>query len=36
METFEGVAFRGVESLEVVSTVRPNGASAGTIATAGY
>lgn len=35
-ETFEGLAFRGVESLHVISTVRPNGASAGTVSTAAY
>lgn len=36
METFEGVAFRGVEALRIISTVRPNGASAGTVSTASY
>lgn len=35
-EQFEGLAFRGVESLEVVSTVRPNGLSAGTVNTSTY
>jgi len=29
-ELFEGVAYRGVESLEIVSSVRPNGLSGGT------
>lgn len=32
METFEGVAFRGLESLRVVMPLVPNGASSGTIA----
>jgi hypothetical protein len=35
-EVFEGVAYRGVESLEIVSTVRPNGLSAGTKDTSTY
>lgn len=35
-ETFEAVANRGVESLQVVSTVRPNGLSAGSISTVAY
>jgi hypothetical protein len=35
-EIFEGVAYRGVESLEIVSTVRPNGLSAGTKDTSSY
>lgn len=35
-EVFEGVAFRGVEALTIISPVLPNGASAGTIATASY
>jgi hypothetical protein len=34
IETFEGLAKRGFESLEIVSAVRPNGASAGTVETA--
>jgi hypothetical protein len=34
IETFEQVAFRGLESLQIISTVRPNGASAGTVTTA--
>jgi hypothetical protein len=32
METFEGVAFQGLESLRVVLPLVPNGASSGTIA----
>ncbi|UIJ33365.1 major capsid protein [Allobranchiibius sp. GilTou73] len=36
VETFEGVAYRGVESLEVISTVRANGLSAGTVNTSTY
>ncbi len=35
-EVFEGVAFRGVEALTLISPVLPNGASAGTIATSSY
>jgi hypothetical protein len=35
-EVFEGVAYRGVESLEVISVVRPNGLSAGTKDTSTY
>ncbi len=35
-ETFEGVAFRGLESLKVISAVRPNGETAGTVSTASY
>lgn len=35
-EVFEGVAYRGVEALQVVSTVRPNGLSAGTVSTSTY
>jgi hypothetical protein len=34
IETFEGVAFRGFEALQVVSAVRPNGAYAGSVTTA--
>jgi hypothetical protein len=34
IETFEGIAFRGFESLQIVSTVRPNGAYAGAVTTA--
>lgn len=33
METFEAVAFRGVESLHITATVEPNGASAATVDT---
>lgn len=36
VEQFEGIAFRGFESLEIVSTVRPNGLSAGTKDTSSY
>ena len=36
IETFESVAYRGLESLKVISTVRPNGATAGTISTSAY
>lgn len=32
METFEAVAFRGVESLAITIAVNPNGASSGTVA----
>jgi hypothetical protein len=35
-EVFESVAFRGIEALQVVSTVRPNGLSAGTKDTSTY
>ena len=35
-EVFEGIAFRGVEALEIISPLLPNGASAGTIATSTY
>ena len=31
METFENVAFRGIEALHVTSTVEPNGSSSGTV-----
>jgi len=30
VESFEGIAFRGFESLEIISSIRPNGLSAGT------
>ena len=33
METFEGVAFRGVESLHITATVEPTGETAGTVDT---
>lgn len=36
VEVFECVAYRGVESLEIVSTVRANGLSAGTVNTSTY
>ena len=36
VETFEGVAMRGLEIYQVQSTVLPNGASAGTVAVTGY
>lgn len=36
IESFENVAFRGFESLEIVSTIRPNGASAAGISTSTY
>lgn len=36
IETFEGVAFRGLEVYQVQSTILPTGASAGTIAKATY
>jgi hypothetical protein len=35
-EVFESLAFRGVEALQVQSTILPSGASAGTIAPSGY
>jgi hypothetical protein len=35
-EVFEGIAFRGIESLEIISPLLPNGGSAGTIATSSY
>lgn len=35
-EVFEGIAFRGVEALTIISPVLPNGGSAGTIATSSY
>jgi hypothetical protein len=33
VEPFEGIAFRGLESLQVVSSIRPNGSSASTVST---
>jgi hypothetical protein len=36
IETFESVAFRGIEALTLISPVLPNGGSAGTIATSSY
>lgn len=36
VEGFEGLAFRGLESLQIVSTVRPNGLSASTKDTSTY
>jgi hypothetical protein len=36
VETFESIAMRGVESLQVISSVRPNGLSAGSINTSTY
>ena len=36
IESFEGIALRGFESLEIVSVVRPNGLSAGTKDTSTY
>jgi hypothetical protein len=36
VETFEGVAFRGIEALVIRSTLTPNGATAGTVAVTGY
>jgi hypothetical protein len=36
VETFEGVAFRGLEAYQVQSLVLPNGGSAGTVAESGY
>lgn len=35
-EVFEGLAMRGVEALQIVSTVRANGLSAGTVSTSTY
>lgn len=35
METFEGAAFRGIESLRLVMSVEPNGSAVGTIAPTG-
>lgn len=36
IETFEGLAFRGIEAYQVQSTILPTGASAGTIAPSSY
>jgi hypothetical protein len=36
VETFEGIAFRGIEAYQVQSSVKPSGGSAGTIATTSY
>lgn len=36
VETFESVAFRGLEALQIVSAVRPNGESAATASTSTY
>lgn len=36
VESFEGIALRGFESLEIISTLRPNGLSAGTVSTTTY
>jgi hypothetical protein len=36
VETFEGLAFRGLEAYQVQSTVLPSGGSAGTVAQTGY
>lgn len=36
VESFEGVAFRGLESLQLISQLRPNGGTAGTISTLTY
>ena len=36
LEGFEAVAFRGTESLQVISSLRPNGESAATASTAAY
>ena len=36
VETFEGVADRGVEALQVVSTIVPNGASGALVSESGY
>ena len=36
VETFEGVAFRGLEAYQVQSVVQPTGASAAALATTGY
>jgi hypothetical protein len=35
-ETFENVAFRGIEAYQVQSMIRPTGGSAGTVAVTGY
>lgn len=36
VETFEGIADRGVESYQILSTILPNGGSAGSVAESGY
>jgi hypothetical protein len=36
VETFESVAFRGLEAYQVQSTLKPTGGSAGTVAVSGY
>jgi len=36
LEQFETVAYRGFESLEVIATVRPSGASGATVSTSSY
>lgn len=36
VETFESVAFRGIEAYQVQSTILPNGGSAGTVAVSSY
>ncbi len=36
VETFEGVAFRGLEAYQVQSSILPNGGSSGTVAVSGY
>jgi hypothetical protein len=36
VETFETVAFRGLEAYQVQSTILPNGGTAGTVAVSGY
>jgi hypothetical protein len=35
-EPFEKMAYRGVESLKIISQVRPNGQSAATTSTTSY
>lgn len=36
VESFEGVAFRGIEAYQLIWNVRPNGTAASTVSTAGY
>lgn len=36
VETFEGIAFRGLEAYQVQSTILPTGGSAGSVASSGY
>ena len=36
VEPFEGIAFRGNEVYQMQNTVKPNGGSAGSIATSSY